>query len=59
MILTKDYLECMKRNLQAVTTPAFDKKLLEEYDSDPDEYHIWTEQDIYEQVRKKLIYFKE
>ena len=38
-------------------TPSSELKaeLLNNYGTDPDEYHRWSEQDIYEQVRKKLI----
>ena len=49
----------MKQNLQVKTTMEFDKKLMHKYGSDPDDYNIWSEQDIYEQVRKELIYFEE
>lgn len=59
MILTKDYLTQMCYNFKVKLTDELEKELLETYGKAPDERHVWSEQDIYEQVRKALIkYYK-
>jgi len=55
MTLTPVYLEAMCIALDVSPSKDQKKALLEYYGNDPDEHHVWSEQDIYEQVRKKLI----
>lgn len=55
MTLTKRDLEVMCFNFKINPDPQFKEDLLKLYGTDPDEYHVWSEQDIYEQVRKKLL----
>lgn len=58
MTLTKHYLEVMCFNLNVNPNPQFKEELLKYYGTDPDDYHVWSEQDIYEQVRKKLLNYE-
>lgn len=55
MTLTPVYLEAMCTALNVSPSREQKKALLEYYGNDPDENHVWSEQDIYQQVRKKLI----
>ena len=55
MILTETYLDEMCEALRITPSSDLKAELLDNYGTDPDEYHRWSEQDIYEQVRKKLI----
>lgn len=58
MTLTKCDLEIMCFNFKVNPDEIFKEKLLKLYGTDPDEYHVWSEQDIYEQVRKKLLNYE-
>ena len=55
MLLTKNDLRKMCQSHQWVITSVLEKYLLSIYGQEPDEYHEWSEQDIYEQVRKIIL----
>jgi len=58
MILTREYLKQYQKNIKISIPDDFEKKLLDEFGHPvtDDEGHIfeYSEQDIYEQVRKAL-----
>jgi len=59
MILTKSYLYKLCDYMEVILTNDLEEELLAIYGTEPDEIHIWSEQDIYEQVRKRIIrYYK-
>lgn len=54
MILTKkDIQKLREKSFMKITTEQ-ETAILERFGSEPDDGYIWTEQDIYEQVRKML-----
>jgi len=55
MILTKKELYKICKSYNFVITHEFETYILSIYGDKPDEEHEWSEQDIYEQVRKIIL----
>ena len=55
MILTKKQLHKICQSYNFTITPALETYILSIYGDKPDEEHEWSEQDIYEQVRKIIL----
>lgn len=55
MILTKKLLSKMCQSHHWTINSELEKYLLLVYGQSPDDYHEWSEQDIYEQVRKIIL----
>lgn len=55
MILTKEELYKICKSYDFVSTSELETYILSVYGDNPDEEHEWSEQDIYEQVRKIIL----
>ena len=55
MILTKKELYKICKSYNFVITSELETYILSIYGDNPDEEHEWSEQDIYEQVRKIIM----
>ena len=53
MTIEKEYI-CSLRKSGIEITPEQEKEVLYFFGKEPDNEHQWTEQDIYEQIRKLL-----
>lgn len=54
MTLMKRDVQQLREHMRLNISQAQEALILERFGSEPDEEHAWTEQDIYEQVRKLI-----
>lgn len=54
MILTKKDIQQLRERSFYKISQEQEALILERFGSEPDEEHVWTEQDIYEQLRKMI-----
>ena len=54
MVIDRRYISEMRRNGFCISK-AKEAEILEQFSTEPDDFHEWTEQDIYEQTRKILM----
>lgn len=54
MILTKEDMKTLRKQLRVNISAEQERKILERFGDEPDDEHEWTWQDISEQVRKIL-----
>lgn len=54
MIITKRDVRYLREHMRLNISLEQEALILERFGSEPDEKHVWTGQDIYEQVRKLL-----
>ena len=54
MVIDKRYISEMRRNGFCISK-AKEVEILAQFSTEPDDFHEWTEQDIYEQTRKILM----
>lgn len=52
MILTKKDIQKFSESMHCFITPAQEALILEQFGTEPDDIHEWSEQDIAEQIRK-------
>ena len=54
MILTKKDIQKLNESMHCFIAPAQEALILEQFGTEPDDIHEWSEQDITEQIRKIL-----
>jgi hypothetical protein len=54
MIFTKKDVQNLRENAFLTITTEQERAILKRFDTDPDDYHECSDQDIYEQVRKTI-----
>lgn len=55
MTLTKATLNQYCKDAFIVLSASQEKEIIGRFGSEPDERHVWTEQDIHEQIRKMRV----
>ena len=54
MIFTKKDVQNLRENAFPSISAEQERAILKRFGTEPDDYHEWSEQDIYEQVRKMI-----